>query len=84
MELEWLIKNETENTTLDFKREQYLKPKYSDLIKDVISMANTPIGKRSILLLVLKKLQVVVKSVFQLMKKNLLIKLRINKLSERI
>ncbi|MCT1539728.1 MULTISPECIES: ATP-binding protein [Lysinibacillus] len=55
MELEWLIKNETENTTLDFKREQYLKPKYSDLIKDVISMANTPIGKKKYIVIGIKE-----------------------------
>lgn len=48
--VEWLIKHEREGSKLDFKREPYHKEKYSDLIKDIISMANTPIsGKRYII-----------------------------------
>lgn len=69
MELEWLIKNETENTTLDFKREQYLKPKYSDLIKDVISMANTPIGKKKYIVVGVKETSSGYKEYFPINKK---------------
>lgn len=39
-ELDYLIENEIENTKLDFKREFYHKEKYSELIKDVMAMAN--------------------------------------------
>lgn len=47
--IEWLIRYEREGTKLDFKREQYHKEKYQDLLKDIMSMANTPIeGKRYI------------------------------------
>jgi hypothetical protein len=35
-----LIKYENENTSLDFKTIQYLKDKFEDLIKDIVSMAN--------------------------------------------
>ncbi|WP_277586574.1 helix-turn-helix domain-containing protein [Psychrobacillus antarcticus] len=49
-DIEWLIKYEREGTKLDFKKEQYQKEKYQDLIKDIMSMANTPIdGKRYII-----------------------------------
>lgn len=49
-DIEWLIKYEREGTKLDFKKEQYHKEKYQDLIKDIMSMANTPIdGKRYII-----------------------------------
>ena len=37
-----MIEYENENTNLDFKREEYAKEKYNDLIKDVMSMANSP------------------------------------------
>jgi Putative DNA-binding domain len=48
-DIEWLIRYEREGTTLDFKKEQYHKEKYQDLIKDIISMANAPVeGKRYI------------------------------------
>jgi hypothetical protein len=48
-DIEWLIRYEREGTKLDFKREQYHKEKYQDLLKDIMSMANTPIeGKRFI------------------------------------
>jgi len=47
--LEWLIRYDSEGTKLDFKREQYHKGNYQDLIKDIMSMANAPIeGKRYI------------------------------------
>jgi len=55
MELEWLIKYESEATTLDFKREQYLKPKYAEFIKDIISMANTPIRKKKYIIVGVKE-----------------------------
>ncbi|HDX9580265.1 TPA: ATP-binding protein [Bacillus pseudomycoides] len=42
--IEWLVKYEREGTRLDFKREQYQKEKNKDLIKDIMSMANAPIG----------------------------------------
>lgn len=49
--LEWKIKNETESTSLDFKREQYHKENYTSLIKDVMAMANAPIpGPRYIVI----------------------------------
>lgn len=48
--IEWLIRYEREGTKLDFKREQYHREKYTDLLKDIMSMANTPIaGKRYII-----------------------------------
>lgn len=47
--LEWLIRYDSEGTKLDFKREQYHKGNYQDLIKDIMSMANAPVeGKRYI------------------------------------
>lgn len=47
--LEFLIQHEREGTKLDFKREQYRKGKYKDLIKDIMAMANAPVeGKRYI------------------------------------
>lgn len=49
--IEWLIRYEREGTNLDFKREQYHKEKFQDLLKDIMSMANTPIeGKRYIVI----------------------------------
>jgi predicted HTH transcriptional regulator len=39
-DLTHLIEYENENTALDFKLTEYLKPKTLDLIKDVMSMAN--------------------------------------------
>jgi hypothetical protein len=49
-ELESIIKYEREGTKLDFKREQYRKEKYKDLIKDIMAMANaTREGKRYII-----------------------------------
>lgn len=47
MEIADIIQFEHENTALDFKKEQYLKPSYADLIKDVMSLANadTPNAK---------------------------------------
>lgn len=39
-ELESIIKYDPESTNLDFKKEQYLKGKYKDLIKDIMAMAN--------------------------------------------
>jgi hypothetical protein len=48
-EIESIIKYEREGTLLDFKREQYRKEKYKDLIKDIMAMANaTREGKRFI------------------------------------
>ncbi|AHA07730.1 hypothetical protein Btoyo_1728 [Bacillus toyonensis BCT-7112] len=44
--IEWLVKYEREGTNLDFKREQYQKEKNKDLIKDIMSMANTPIDNK--------------------------------------
>ncbi len=44
--IEWLIKYEREGTRLDFKREQYQREKNKDLIKDIMSMANTPIDSK--------------------------------------
>jgi predicted HTH transcriptional regulator len=44
-----LIRDELENTTLDFKRTQYLKPQYEAFLKDVLSMANAhALGDRHI------------------------------------
>lgn len=40
MHLDDIIEFEEESTTLDFKKEQYHKQKYEDMIKDVIAMAN--------------------------------------------
>ncbi|WP_338786272.1 ATP-binding protein [Metabacillus sp. FJAT-53654] len=49
-ELESIIKYDREGTLLDFKREQYRKEKYKDLIKDIMAMANaTRVGKRYII-----------------------------------
>lgn len=49
-ELESIIKYDREGTKLDFKREQYRKEKYKDLIKDIMAMANaTREGKRYII-----------------------------------
>lgn len=54
--IEWLIKFEREGTKLDFKKEQYRKEKYQDLIKDIMSMANAPVeGKRYIIVGVKEK-----------------------------
>lgn len=45
-----LIKYENESTRLDFKKIQYKKEKHSDLIKDIMSMANADIeGERYII-----------------------------------
>jgi len=45
-QLKYLIENESENTHLDFKREQYLiekgNPKKSEFLKDISAMANIP------------------------------------------
>ncbi|PFR14227.1 AlbA family DNA-binding domain-containing protein [Bacillus cereus] len=47
--IKFLIQHEQEGTKLDFKREQYRKEKYKDLIKDIMAMANAPVeGKRYI------------------------------------
>lgn len=40
MDLEYLIRHETENTNVDFKAIQYEKSAHEDLLKDIISMAN--------------------------------------------
>ncbi|MDZ5712611.1 AlbA family DNA-binding domain-containing protein [Jeotgalibacillus haloalkalitolerans] len=49
--LDTLIKYEREGTKLDFKKEQYRKEKYQDLIKDIMAMANAPIdGERHIVI----------------------------------
>ncbi|MEH7504944.1 ATP-binding protein [Neobacillus drentensis] len=54
--IEWLIKYERESTKLDFKREQYQKEKFQDLIKDIMSMANAPVeGKKYIIVGVKEK-----------------------------
>ncbi len=46
-----LIEFEQENTSLDFKLEEYIKPKTIDLIKDVMSMANAHVsGDRYIII----------------------------------
>ena len=48
--IEWLVNYEREGTKLDFKKEQYQKEKYHDLIKDIMSMANSPVdGKKYII-----------------------------------
>ncbi|HFK1769205.1 TPA: ATP-binding protein [Bacillus paranthracis] len=48
-DIKFLIQHEQEGTKLDFKREQYRKEKYKDLIKDIMAMANAPVeGKRYI------------------------------------
>ena len=52
--LEWLIRYEREGTNLDFKREQYHKEKYQDLLKDIMSMANTPIEGKSYIIVGVK------------------------------
>lgn len=39
----FLIVYENESTTLDFKREQYVKEKYQNFVKDIMSMANAPV-----------------------------------------
>lgn len=45
-----LIQYENENTSLDFKRDEYKKENYSSLLKDIISMANANIeGNRFII-----------------------------------
>ncbi len=50
IELNDLIKFENENTSLDFKAKQYLKPSFEDLIKDILSMANANVlGDRHII-----------------------------------
>lgn len=38
--IKFLIQYEQEGTKLDFKREQYRKRKYKDLIKDIMTMVN--------------------------------------------
>ncbi|WP_303966483.1 ATP-binding protein [Sporosarcina ureae] len=54
--IEFLIRYEREGTKLDFKREQYNKEKYQDLLKDIMAMANAPIeGKRYIIVGVKEK-----------------------------
>jgi hypothetical protein len=35
-----IIESQNEHTALDFKREQYHREKFQDLLKDVISMGN--------------------------------------------
>ncbi len=50
-DLEDLIRYENENTCLDFKAVQYLKPNYEALIKDIMAMANANIsGDRYIII----------------------------------
>lgn len=44
-DLDDLIKFENENTGLDFKAEQYLKPKYEVLIKDLMAMASANLSR---------------------------------------
>src|SRR5690606_615567 len=45
-QLKYFIENESENSHLDFKREQYTiekgNPKQSDFLKDISAMANIP------------------------------------------
>jgi len=49
-ELDELIEFEQENTSLELKREQYLKPNYEELLKDIMAMANATIsGDRHII-----------------------------------
>lgn len=49
-DIKFQIQYEQEGTKLDFKREQYRKEKYKDLIKDIMAMANAPVeGKRYII-----------------------------------
>jgi len=46
-----LIQYGRENSKLDYKKEQYHKGKYQDLLKDIMSMANVPIeGKAYIII----------------------------------
>src|SRR5689334_1846436 len=48
--LDDLIEYENENTSLDFKREQYLREKFEDLLRDLIAMANADLsGERHII-----------------------------------
>lgn len=53
--IEWLIRYEREGTKLDFKRQQYHKEKYQDLLKDIMSMANTPIGGKRYIIVGVKE-----------------------------
>jgi len=49
--LEWIVKYENESTNLDFKREQYRKENYINLIKDIMAMTNAAItGPRYIVM----------------------------------
>jgi len=49
--LEWIIKYENESTKLDFKKDQYRKENYINLIKDIMAMANAAIpGSRYIVM----------------------------------
>lgn len=49
-----MIEYENENTNLDFKREEYAKEKYNDLIKDVMSMANSPTNQPKYIIIGIK------------------------------
>lgn len=52
--IELLIKYEREGTKLDFKKEQYHKEKYKDLIKDIMAMANAPIEEKRYIIVGIK------------------------------
>lgn len=50
MDLEEIIRYEHETTYVDFKREEYTKPKFHSFVKDVVSMANANVdGSRYII-----------------------------------
>lgn len=50
MKIEEIIEFENENTSLDFKRDQYKKEKFGELLKDVISMANAETKNEKIII----------------------------------
>jgi len=52
--LDDLIRYENEHSGLDFKAIQYTKDKYDDLIKDVMSMANTDVEKERYIIIGVK------------------------------
>lgn len=55
MNLEDLIEYENESTFLDFKEEQYLKPKYFDFVKDILSMANADFKEEKYIIIGIRK-----------------------------
>lgn len=50
-DIEWIIQYEREGSKLDFKKTQYIKENYHELLKDIMSMANVPTdGERYIVI----------------------------------